>query len=373
MNIGEEMLRFIDTPALIVDIPAMRANVREYQSAVSSYGVKLRPHVKTHKMPLIAKMQIEEGAAGIVVAKISEAEVMADAGIDDIFVCFPIVGEEKLDRLSSLNRRLKRLLVEVDSIEGAMLLSKHAVKNGELFEVVAEVDVVNAGRTGFKFETAVDEIVKVSSLPGLKVVGIFAYAYMSTRNGTASSPEEAGINEGSMTVKLADELRARGINIEMVAGGSSPTGRYVASVPGITEVHPGTYVFYDTMSRFYGVTKEQCAAAIVATVVSSDEHRACIDAGSKTFSTDLPIDCAPLWLEGYGTIVGRDDLRLDHLSEEHGVITSKKQEEVNLPVGTKVVIIPNHICPCVALHDFAYFIEGRRVEKVRIEARGKLN
>ena len=258
----ENAWKQLDTPALVVDVGKLKYNIEEYQKAVSAYGVALRPHIKTHKMPRIAHMQLAAGAKGVVAAKLGEAEVMADGGVDDIFIAYPIIGREKLDRLSALNRRLRRLLVEVDSLEGGRQLSEQAIRNGEIFNVVAEVDVVGAHRTGFSYETAEEEILKLSSLPGLNVMGLFAYAYMTTRNGTATSPEEAGVSEGRLTVELAGRLRARGLDLEMVAGGSSPTGRYVASVPGITEVHPGTYVFYDAMSKFYGIGASRCAAYI---------------------------------------------------------------------------------------------------------------
>jgi D-serine deaminase-like pyridoxal phosphate-dependent protein len=297
---------------------------------------------------------------------------MADAGIDDIFICYPIIGRQKLERLGSLNKRLNRLIVEVESLEGGLGLSAYAQETNQTFNVICEVDNARMNRTGFEYETAVQSILEVSKMPGICVIGIFAYAYMTMRDGIAGSPEEAGVAEGKLTVALAEKLRAAGLALEIVGGGSTPTGRYVATVPGITEVHPGTYVYYDTMSSFFGITSAQCAAYVVATVVASNEKRACIDGGSKTFSTDLPIDCEPLRLEGYGRILGREDLRLDHLSEEHGIVVSKDGKPTNLPIGTKLRIIPNHICPCVALHDYVYFAQGDTLEKVRIEGRGKL-
>ena len=204
----ENAWKQLDTPALVVDVGKLKYNIEEYQKAVSAYGVALRPHIKTHKMPRIAHMQLAAGAKGVVAAKLGEAEVMADGGVDDIFIAYPIIGREKLDRLSALNRRLRRLLVEVDSLEGGRQLSEQAIRNGEIFNVVAEVDVVGAHRTGFSYETAEEEILKLSSLPGLNVMGLFAYAYMTTRNGTATSPEEAGVSEGRLTVELAGRLRA---------------------------------------------------------------------------------------------------------------------------------------------------------------------
>ena len=362
----------IQTPALVIDVPVMEENIREYQAAVSKSGCKLRPHIKTHKIPRIAKMQIAAGAQGIMCAKLSEAEVMADAGIDDIFICYPIIGTEKLERLGALNKRLKRLIVEVESIEGGEGLSAYAQETHQNFQVICEIDSVRMNRTGFEYETAVEDILKVSKMPGIQVIGIFAYAYMTMRDGIALSAEQAGVAEGKLTVAVAEKLRAAGLELEIVAGGSTPTARYVATVPQITEVHPGTYVYYDTMSKFFGITSEQCAAYVVATVVASNEKRACIDGGCKTFSTDLAIDCPPLLLEGYGRILGHENLRLDHMSEEHGIVISKNGEPVDLPIGTKLKIIPNHICPCVALHEYVYFAQGDTLEKVRVEARGKL-
>ena len=367
-------LETLETPALVVDVPTMKENIREYHEFVAQKGAGavVRPHTKTHKIPRIAKMQIEMGARGIIVAKISEAEVMADAGIDDIFICYPIIGLEKLTRLSALNRRLKRLFVEVDSITGAKQMSEYAQRTGETFHVICEVDTVRYGRTGFRYETAVDEIMEVSKLPGIQVDGIFAYAYMTMRDGSSATPEQCGVAEGKLTVGLAEQLRARGLKLEIVAGGSTPTGRWLATVPGITETHPGTYVYYDAMSYFCGVTKKDCAAYVVCTVVSSDERHAVIDGGSKTFSTDLAIDCAPLYLNGYGWILDHDELRFDHMSEEHGIITRKDGGKLDLPIGTKLKIVPNHICPCVALHSFCYFVDGDTIEKVAIEGRGAI-
>lgn len=365
-------IKTIDTPALIVNVPQMKENIREYHDAVAKTGCKVRPHIKTHKIPRIAKMQIEMGASGIVVAKIGEAEVMADAGIDNIFIAYPIIGYEKLVRLGALNRRVRRLYVEVESLEGARQLSAYAQESGQIFRVIAEIDTVEMHRTGFAYETCIDQIMEVAAMPGIQVSGIFAYAYYNKRGGTATSAEDAGISEGKLTVELAEKLRQRGLELEIVAGGSTPTSRYVATVPGITEVHPGTYVYYDTMAKLYGVTVDRCAAYILATVVASDTHRACIDAGSKCISTDLPIDCPPLYLEGYGHILGYENYRLDHMSEEHGIVITKDGSPVDLPIGTKLRIVPNHICPAVALHDYAYFVDGDSVEKVRIDGRGKL-
>lgn len=371
--ISDKVMERIDTPALIIDVPQMKENIREYHEACAIHGVHVRPHTKTHKMPEIAKMQLEMGARGIAVAKISEAEVMADAGIDDILICYPIIGRSKLERLAQLNHRLERLIISVESLEGGRQLSNMGVESGKKFRVIADVDTGDMKRTGFPYDEAYTAVLELAKMHGIEVIGIYAYAYLTYKGQRLSSAEEAGHREAESTVALAKRLEAAGLDMEIVAGGSAPTGRYVAEIPGITEVHPGEYPFYDCKHVNYGYSYDQCAATILATVVSSSPERIVIDGGSKTFSTDMARGVPPLNLVGYGVIVGHeDDLILDHMSEEHGVILSRNGTPLDIPIGTKLRIIPNHICPCLVLHSYAYFVDRDHIEKVWIQGRGKL-
>lgn len=239
--------------------------------------------------------------------------------------------------------------------------------------MIVDIDTAEMHRTGFPYEEGFDAVMELSQMPGLDVIGVYSYAYMTHGGKRLSSPRVAGHLEGESTVALANRLREAGLNMEIVAGGSTPTGRYVAEVPGITEVHPGEYPFYDVKFGAYGYSNSQCAATVLVTVVASSSERIVVDGGSKTFSTDLARGCPPLNLVGYGVIVGHEeDLCFDHMSEEHGVIVSKNGKPLDIPIGTKLRIIPNHICPCIALHSYAYFVEGNHYEKVEIAARGKL-
>ena len=362
----------IDTPALVIDVPQMKENIREYHEAVEKAGCHVRAHVKTHKIPAIAKMQIEMGSRGIAVAKISEAEIMADAGIDDILIAYPIIGEMKLERLAKLNQRLKKLTVSVESLEGGRQLSEAGVKYGKKFRVIVDVDTGEMRRTGFLYEEAYDAALELAKLPGIEVVGVYAYAYMTYKGKRLGSAQEAGHKEGEAVVALANRLREAGLNLEIVAGGSTPTGRYVAEVDGITEVHPGEYPFLDAKLNYYGYSYDSCAAKILVTVVSSSSERIVFDGGSKTLATDLARGVPPLNLDGYGWVVGHPELKIDHMSEEHGVIMSRNGEPIDIPIGTKLLLIPNHICPSVILHNYAYFVDGDTIEKVKIEGRGAL-
>lgn len=378
-----KLLENIQTPALIIDMEIVRKNLKEYQEAADKCGVKLRPHTKTHKIPELAKLQLEYGAAGIVVAKTSEAEVMADEGIDNIFVAYPVVGKDKIERLAILNRRMKNLQVSFDSLYAARQFSEVAVAFGKPFRVIADVDVADLGRAGFKLDTAVEEIMEAARLPGIEIVGVYTYAWMTLKGRkAAATPLEAGTSEGRQIVEIADELRRRGLDIRTVAGGSSPTGRYVATVPGITEIHPGGYIFNDQMSRAFGITQDDCAASVLTTVTSKHDWRITADCGTKSLSCDVTPESSPgLLLDGgMGWIMDQPTLKVVSMSEEHTVIVNKDYDRATdkgspiteLEVGDRIRIIPNHVCPCVGLYDECWFVDGQEVRKVTVAGRGKV-
>ncbi len=361
----------IETPAVVVDMEKLRRNIKEMQDIADRYGCNLRPHIKTHKIPLIAKLQLEAGAVGITCAKISEAEVMADAGIDDIFIAYPIIGESKIKRASKLNKWIK-LTAGVDSIEGARALAREGVESGKPFRVRLEVDT-GLKRTGVPYEKAVDVAKELSSMKGIELCGIFTFKSLNLGKGTTGDREAAGLEEGKLMKGLAEKMRAEGLNIEEISGGSTPTGQFAAMSGGLTEIRPGTYVFYDMMGVKLGaVDMDRCAAAVLVTVVSVPEPgRAIIDGGSKTFATDFALNSPPYFFEGYASVVGNDDLVLERVNEEHGMLKSKAGK-TGLKVGDKLLLIPNHICTTVNLHDFVYLKDGDRLEKVDVSARGKL-
>jgi D-serine deaminase-like pyridoxal phosphate-dependent protein len=357
------------TPYLLIDGPQMERNILRMADAARENGVALRPHVKTHKIPRIAREQLEAGAAGITVAKLSEAEVMADGGIEDIFIAYPLVTETKIRQAVRLGERV-RLIVGVDSLEGARRLSE--VAEGRNLEVRLEVDT-GLRRTGVPRDEAVGLAGEIESMGNLDLTGIYTYRGAVLGGSKTLELEKAGLEEGQLMVSLAERMRERGIGVEDVSVGSTPTAEHVAKVDGVTEIRPGTYVFYDRMqARLGACSLDDCAAVVVCTVVSRPTpDLAIIDGGSKTFATDVAPAAEPLNLEGYGHIVGYPDAVLERLTEEHGMLSV--DEDCDLEVGDTLQIIPNHICSTVNLHDQVYLVgEDGAVEETRVAARGKV-
>jgi D-serine deaminase-like pyridoxal phosphate-dependent protein len=361
----------LETPHLLIDGAKMDRNIEKMAGIARERGVKLRPHVKTHKIPMIARRQLESGAAGITVAKVSE--VMADGGIRDIFIAYPLVTESKIRRAVRLSRGGVRLVVGVDSLEEGRRLSRVAALEDHELEVRLEVDT-GLRRTGVPFDRAVELAAEIMVLEKLRLSGIYTYRGAVLGDGVPTLElKQAGLEEGKLMVSVADRMRDRGIEVEEVSLGSTPTAGYVGEVEGVTEIRPGTYVFYDRMQARLGVCSlEECAATVVATVVSRpSENLAIIDGGSKTFATDVQPGTKPLNLEGFGHVVGYPDAVLERLTEEHGML--RVSEDHDLRIGDIVQIIPNHVCSTVNLHNEIFFADGTgALERIEVSARGKL-
>jgi D-serine deaminase-like pyridoxal phosphate-dependent protein len=363
----------LETPHLLIDGAKMDRNIEKMAGIARERGVKLRPHVKTHKIPMIARRQLEAGAAGITVAKVSEAEVMADGGIRDIFIAYPLVTESKIRRAIRLSRGGVRLVVGVDSLEGGRMLSRVAALEDHELEVRLEVDT-GLRRTGVRLDRAVELAAEMTVLEKLRLSGIYTFRGAVLESGVPTLDlKQAGLEEGALLASLADRMRESGIEVKDVSLGSTPTAEYAGEVEGVTEIRPGTYVFYDRMQARLGTCLfEECAATVVATVVSRpSEDLAIIDGGSKTFATDVQPGTEPLNLEGFGYVVGYPDAVLERLTEEHGML--RVSENHDLGVGDIVQIIPNHICSTVNLHNGVFFADGSgAVERIEVSARGKL-
>src|SRR5215218_8261430 len=337
------------TPYLLIDSAQMEHNILKMAKVARNNGVVLRPHVKTHKIPSIARQQLETGAKGITVAKLSEAEVMADAGIKDIFIAYPLVTGEKIRRAVQLGKRV-RLIVGVDSLEGARRLSSVAKAGEHILEVRLEVDT-GLRRTGVPYNDAVELARWIASLENLNLIGIYTYRGAILGGSRTLELEKAGLEEGRLMVSLAHRMREQGIRVDDVSLGSTPTVEYVAEVEGVTEIRPGTYVFYDRMQDRLGACSiEDCAAMMITSIVSRPhEDVAMIDGGSKTFATDVLPDEPPINLRGYGQVVGSPEIVLESLWEEHGRLAVSGEHDFG--VGDRVQIVPNHICSTVNLHN----------------------
>jgi D-serine deaminase-like pyridoxal phosphate-dependent protein len=359
----------LDTPATLVDLDRLERNIREWQARMHHCEVKFRPHIKTHKIPEIAHMQIEAGAVGIVCAKASEAEPFVAAGIEDVCIAYPVFGEIKWRRIAELAKNRKRLTVNCDSEEAAAGLSQAATRAGVTIHVQIDIDSgLRRGGVPFADGDAIAQLArKIISMPGLQFSGVTTFR----SNSFPQSPlaKDAGFAEGSLIVEIAEQLRAMGFEVREVSAGSTPTGKWVAEVPGITEVRAGNYVFNDLMQLDGAIANEdQLALSVLCTVVSGNGvDRLTIDGGSKTFSGDAGGVRAG---QTRPPVIARAvDRRIfvERLSEEHGVARA----EEGFKLGEKIRFFPYHACTCVNLSDEIIGFRGERVEAVwPVRARG---
>jgi len=356
----------LPTPAVLVDLDVLERNISRQAVRAKSAGVRLRPHAKTHKCPEIARMQLEAGAAGLSLAKTSEAEAFADAGFEDVFIADPVVGLGKAERLLALSDRL-RLAAGIDSLEGARMLSEPFAATGRRLDVLLKIDC-GYHRVGVLPENALAVTERLADLPGVRLRGLFTHAGHVYAAGSPEEVAEIGRQEGETLASTAVALERAGISIEEVSVGSTPSARHAMRVAGVTECRPGNYVFHDGSQVALGTcAPEDCAMTVLATVVSVPaSDRAVVDAGSKTLSQDS-LRPRP---NGHGLILGTRT-RLVNLSEEHGVASVEDGDSFR--VGDRVRILPNHACVVSNLHDRLYAVRAGRVEnELRIAARGKV-
>lgn len=358
----------IDTPALLVDLDLLSANVRRFATMAEQAGVRLRPHIKTHKTIEIALMQLNAGAGGITCAKLSEAEVYAEAGITDIFIAYPVIGQEKACRAAQLAQRC-HLIVGVESAIGVQQLSEAAREAGVTLNVRVELDS-GLKRTGIAPAAAEQLCHQIQAAQALQLDGIFTFRGASFPDAPTRDPQELGRLEGEWMMAQAEHLRAAGIPIREISIGSTPTFSGAAQVPGITEVRPGTYVFFDRMTCRSGTSSpDEIALSILATVVSRPAADiAVIDAGSKTFCGDIIPKNAGL--EGYGIMVDGQSGIVERMNEEHGIV--RLAPGCSPTIGDKLAFFPNHVCTAVNLSDEIVVVQQGIVKEIwRVAARGR--
>ena len=357
----------LETPALLIDLDIMEGNLRKVADYGREHGLRVRPHTKTHKIPSLARKQLDLGAAGLTVAKVGEAEVMLAAQPPDLLVAYPIIGHRKLERLMHVAGKTS-ITVSLDSLTAARQLSDAAKTAGIQIGVLAEVDV-GLGRVGVLPGPALLELIQgIDRLPGLRFEGIAFYP------GHIKSLDQEGERAlqdlGQTLERILDDLRRGGFEARIVSGGSTPTLFQSHRLPGLNEIRPGTYIFNDRNTALAGAcTFEECAASILVTVVSTAKAgQMIVDGGSKTFSSDRPAAGA----EGHGRVVEATDAVFSKMNEEHGYVDLNHAAK-KFSVGDRVRIIPNHVCVAMNLHECVYGVRGDAVEQVwRVEGRGKL-
>ena len=347
----------LDTPAVVVDLDVAERNIDRFQAYADRHGLAVRPHIKTHKLPALARRQLAAGAVGITCQKVSEAEAMvAGGGLDDVLLTYNVLGAAKLARLVQLARTV-RLAVTADHpavVDGLAA----AFADETPLRVLVECDT-GAARCGVATPAeAVQLAERIAGAPGLAFAGLMTYPRAGGPAGAQAFLAEAKA--------LAE---AAGLAVEVVTSGGSPDMWRAHEAPVVTEYRPGTYVYMDRSLVLDGVcTVADCALTVLATVVSTPTpERAVIDAGSKTLTSDIRT------MTGYGHVVGRDDLVVDQLSEEHGRLTVTGGGPTRLTVGDRVRIVPNHACVVSNLVDAVTTLRGGAVAgTVPVAARGRV-
>jgi D-serine deaminase-like pyridoxal phosphate-dependent protein len=346
----------LDTPVATVDLDAVERNIARMQAYCDEHGLAFRPHIKTHKLPAVAYMQVRAGAVGITCQKLGEAEVMQAAGLRDILISFPLVGAAKAERLAALGAEAT-ISVVGDSEAVVRGLSPTLASAGVEVSFLVECDT-GFGRTGVQSPEAAAELAELAdSLPGLRFEGLMTYP---------TRPES-----GPWLRAAREAIEARGLRVERVSAGGTPSHLINHTVGEVTEVRAGTYVYGDRSCIANGsVPQDDCALRIRATVVSRPTaDRAILDSGSKTLTNDPAEEASG---GGHGLIVEYPDARIYTLSEEHGHVDISACG-AGPEVGEVVTVIPNHACGCTNLHDEVVVHRSGHVVGVwPVAARGKL-
>lgn len=362
----------LDTPSLIINKEIIMENIRNMQTFADKNEVILRPHTKTHKMPYLAKIQMELGAKGITVAKTGEAEVMAKSGISDIFIANQIVGDSKLKRIKDLGKTID-ISFGIDSIEHVEKIEEVFEGNDKKAQVLIEIEV-GENRSGIIEEEDFIRLVEyVKTCNNVHLKGIFSHDGNSYAAENMEQLEKIFITSQKRTLRFAELADKLGCKLEVISIGSTPSLMHEFEIlEGITEIRPGTYILMDASQGNSIGSYDKCAATVLTTVISRPtEERVITDVGAKgiTAQTRSQGMCAT---KGLGYIKGYDELYIDDVYDEHAIIYNKKFRD-EIRIGDKIEIIPNHICPVCNLYDIAYLVSnGEVVDEIEIACRGKL-
>jgi D-serine deaminase-like pyridoxal phosphate-dependent protein len=353
----------LDTPSLVADLDRMERNINRMAKFTKECGVKLRPHVKTHKSPEIAKMQLAAGSTGVCLQKVSEVEVFANNGIRDIFLTNEVVVPDKLVRLALVAEKA-HIGVAVDNAKVAKVIGKVFREVGSEVDVYADIDV-GMGRCGARAEDAPEIAEQVHRQKNLIFKGLMGYE--GHVNGKKTKEEQMKASAEAMKGITAAKkgIKKKGIAVDVVSVGSSVSTWINAKHPDVTEVQPGMYVFNDHVLESRGVaTWNDLALTVVATVMSRPaEDRGVVDAGSKCFNFDTGL---------FPKSFARDGAVVDHFSEEHGWMQLSGPSK-KLKIGDRMRLVPAHCCTTVNQHEEIFGIRGTKVDKVfPVLARGKM-
>ena len=367
----------LPTPQVLIDHSRAMRNIARVQQLASAAGMRLRPHAKTHKSPVVARWQIEHGAVGICCAKVGEAEVFVDAGIDDIRLPYP-VNPSNVARLVALMNRASISII-VDHLDVARGWSEAMRQAGRALDVLIKVDV-GFHRCGIDpAGDAIGFVQTIASLPGLRLRGLLSHAGHGYHAASEDELCAVAQREAAILTGPRDKAMASGIPLEEMSVGATPTLRFSVRQTGLTELRPGNYVYFDRTQVALGAAAlDDCALTVLATVVSKHSDRIILDCGSKTLTSDQArgiVNAA-----GYGAILagGRgsprqidETLTIERLSEEHATV--RVTGGTRLEPGDRVRVVPNHSCTVSNLVDAVRLVDGDQViDTLAVAARGRI-
>ena len=359
-----QRIESVDTPALFVDLDAFERNVRRMAGTIVGAGVGWRPHTKGIKVPALAQRLIAAGALGVTCAKVSEAEVMADAGIRDILVANQVLGEAKVRRFASLCLRADPI-VAVDSPEGIAQLDRAAGELGVRPRVLVEVDS-GMGRCGTAPGAATVSMARrVADAAHLRFVGVMAWEGHAAGIADVDEKHAAVVEAIGALVSSAEACRAAGLPVEIVSCSGTGTYMIAAHQPGVTELQAGGGVWGDVHYRDHFGVDHECALRVMTTVVSRPSDTYIVtDGGFKTLGSINAM------AEPVGIPVGH--VERFALSAEHGNLRLNSPE-ANLRPGDRLEWIVGYSDATVFMHDVIFGVRAGVVESMwRIEGRGKL-
>lgn len=353
-------MKDLETPALVINEDKLDENINKMSVYMKSFGCCLRPHFKTHKCPIIAHKQIKAGAIGITCAKLGEAEVLAESGIDNILIANQVVQVSKIKRLADIAKTCN-VIVAVDNLINIDDLSVAAQNATSNIGVLIEVDVGMA-RCGVRNkEEALKLAERISNSPGLSFMGIMGYEghcmFIENMEERKQKTQEANC----LLVSYKHFLEEKGYRVDIVSAGGTGTYEFTSNYPGISEVQAGSYIFMDGKYRIVNNDFEN-SAFLIATVISRPSRDlVVIDAGIKSMTNEF----------GIPKVICPDGALIEKMSEEHSTI-DLRFSSIILDVGDKVIMIPSHICTTVNLHDKYYVMSNNTlISEWEITARGK--
>lgn len=359
----------LETPALLVDLDRLTRNLERVAAYGARHGVAVRPHVKTHKSPALAREQLARGAAGLTCATAREAEVMSEV-CDDLLVMYPPVGRGRAARLARLAERV-HVSVALDSDAAARDMSVEAAAVGSSVRVLVELDA-GMHRVGVQsVSDALDLARRVAAYPGLRFGGLAFYPGHVREHVSEQDARIADLRR--LVLDARATFDRAGIPLDAVSAGSTPTLFRTHEIEGVTEMRPGTYIFNDRTTVAIGAcAMDDCALTVLATVVSTAvPGQVVVDAGSKALGREPLRGSATASSDGFACLADDPSVVVTGMSEEHGIL-ELGSAAWRPRVGDRVRLVPNHVCICVHLADVVYGVrDGAPVSSWPVAARGR--